>query len=109
MHAMSSRPPKHKIACWKEDDTEKSWHETMFWGTEAVLLDVWDQILELVDQKTGNTDQTSDTDCDESETGFAKIEAINTWVDQRESFEERVINSVSQGCLLFCQSLYLEQ
>lgn len=68
----------------------------MFWGTKAVFLDVWDQILELVDQKAGNTDKTGDANCDESETSFAKIEAVNRWVDQRESFEERVIDSVSQ-------------
>jgi hypothetical protein len=56
MHAMSRRPAKHKVSCWQKNNAKKCGHETMFWGSETVFLDVWDEVFELVDEEAGDAD-----------------------------------------------------
>jgi hypothetical protein len=55
MHALSRRPTKHEIPSRQEDDAKKSRDKTMFRGPETVFLDIWNEILELVDQEAGNS------------------------------------------------------
>ena len=53
----------------------------MFWCTEAVLLDVGDEVVELVDEEGDDADEACDADCQEAETDFADVEAVDWGVD----------------------------
>jgi hypothetical protein len=54
MHTMPRRPTKHKVSYWQKNNAKKCGHETMFWGSEAVFLDVWDEVFELVYEEAGD-------------------------------------------------------
>ncbi len=105
MDGVSCSPAKHKVPSGKEDDAEKCWHETMLWLSQAVFLDVWDEVFVLVDEECGNTDGTGNTDCDETETHFSEIEVIDWGKDELENLEERIIDSVSERGLIFVRTL----
>lgn len=71
MHTMSCRPTEHEISHRQSDDAEKGGYKSMFWGPETIFLDVRDEVLELVDQETRDSNEASDTDADEAEASFA--------------------------------------
>ena len=47
----------------------------------AILLDIWNKVLELIGQEASNSNQARDADRDEAETCFSKAEAADWWVD----------------------------
>lgn len=77
----------------------------MFWGSKTVLLDIWDEIFDLVDKESGDSDQACDADGNKGEPGLAKIEAINSWIYKGEYFKEAVVDPIGEGCLTQCQYL----
>ena len=49
---------------------------------KTVFLDVWDEVLELVDEEARNSDQARDADRDEAKSCLAKVEVVNWWINQ---------------------------
>ena len=92
---MSSRPAEHEVSCGQENDADERWNKPMLRCPQTILLDVWDEVLKLVDQEGGHPDQTGDTNGYEAETCFAKVEVVNWRIHQLENFEERIIYTVS--------------
>tara|TARA_R110002060_G_scaffold68370_1_gene77101 strand:+ start:1132 stop:1422 length:291 start_codon:yes stop_codon:yes gene_type:complete len=96
VYGVSCSPTKHEVSHRKENNSEKSWNKTVFWFSKAVLLDVWDQIFELVDEEADDTNQTSDANGKKAEADFANVEVIDRWIYKFEDFEKGIINSVSE-------------
>jgi hypothetical protein len=61
---------------------------------QAVLFDVRDEVVDLVDEEAGNADETGDADGQEAEANLAEVEMVDGWVDKREDFEEGVVDAV---------------
>lgn len=66
----------------------------MFWGSQTVFLDVGNEIPELVDEETGNSDQASDADGEETEAHLTDVETVDGWVYEREDLEEGIVDSI---------------
>jgi hypothetical protein len=92
---MSSRPAKHEVSCGQKNDADECRNKPMLGRPQTILLDVWDEVLELVDQKAGNSDQTGDTNSYEAETCFAEVEVVDWRVNQFKDFEEGIVDSIS--------------
>jgi hypothetical protein len=75
----------------------------MFWGSKTILLNVWNEVPELIDEEARHPYQTGDTDGEEAKAYFANVEIVDRRVDQREDFEKRVIYAVCERSLLSCQ------
>ena len=71
----------------------------MFGGAHAVFLDVRDEVVDLVGQEGGDAEDAGDADGDEGQAGFASVEAVNGRVDEREGFEEGVVDAVGESGL----------
>jgi hypothetical protein len=41
-------PPEHEVPDWQENNAEKGGDEAMFWGLEAIFLNIGNEIPELV-------------------------------------------------------------
>lgn len=68
----------------------------MLWLPKTVLLDVWYEVLELVDQEADNADETSDPDREEAESYFTNVEVVDWGVDKLEDFKEGVVDAVGE-------------
>lgn len=88
MYTMPSCPSEHEISYWQANDSEESGNESMFRGTHTILLDIWDQILELVDEEAGDTNQACNANDDEAETCLAEVEIIYRRIYEWEDLEE---------------------
>jgi hypothetical protein len=100
MYSGTGGPAKHEVSHRQENDAIQSGNETVFLCSKAVLHDVRDQIFELVDKENRDANDAGDSDAYKAKTSFAKIEVINWWVDECESFEEGIVDAVGKRCLL---------
>lgn len=49
----------------------------MFWCSEAVLLDVRDEVVDLVDEEGGDANDACDAYYDERQASFAEVEVVD--------------------------------
>lgn len=71
----------------------------------AGFLERWKYIAELICEKDGNTNDTSNANCKKAKTGLAEVESINCRICKWKYLKKWVINTVRQRCLswfLFC-------
>ena len=71
----------------------------MLWRTQAVLLDVRNQVPNLICEERCDTDDAANSNGQESETRLAKIEMVDGRVDEWEDLERRIVNAVDQSSL----------
>lgn len=102
---MSSSPAEHEVSDGEEDDPEKGGHETVFWLSQTIFLDVGDEVFVLVDEKSGDTNGAGNADCDEAETDFADVEVVYWGVDKLEDFEEGIVDAVGERSLFLLSVL----
>jgi len=68
----------------------------VFGSTQTVLLDVWDEIVDLVYKETRDGENATDANCQEAEAYFAQVEVVNRRIYERENLEERVVDTISE-------------
>jgi len=68
----------------------------VFRSAKSIFFYVGNEIFVLVDQEPSHADQAGNTNGNEAQPRFAKIETIYGRIDQWESFEEGIINSIGK-------------
>lgn len=96
MHARTCCPAEHEKASGQGHDGDERGNKAVFGATEAVLLDVWDEVLELVDEEHGYADDTGEADRDEAEACLTEVEVVDWWIDEGEHFKEGVVDAVGE-------------
>jgi hypothetical protein len=89
MNRVSGCPPEHKVPDWQENNAEEGRDKAMFWGPEAIFLDVGNEVPELVHKEASHSQQAGDPNGEEAEAYFADIEMIDGRVDQWENLCKR--------------------
>lgn len=65
-------------------------------GTETVLLNIGDKVVELLDEEGDYANKTRNSNSQEAETNFAHVKAIYRRVYERKDFEEGVVDAISK-------------
>jgi hypothetical protein len=55
MNGMSGCPPEHEVPGWQENNAEKGRDKAMFWGPEAIFLNVGNEVPELVHKEASHS------------------------------------------------------
>ena len=66
----------------------------MFGRTQAVFLDVGDEVVELIAEEDGDAEEAADPDGEEGQAEFAEVEVVEIDVDEGEDFEEGIVDAV---------------
>lgn len=62
MYTVACSPAEHEVCHWKQDDAEESGDEAVLGCAEAVLLDVRDEVVDLVNEEDGYGNDAGDAD-----------------------------------------------
>ena len=92
-------PGEDEEAHGREEGAEERGHEAVFLCAEAVREDVRDEVVVEVGDVGDDADGAGDEDAGEEDADGAEGEVVVDGVDEREDFEEGVVDSVYEGCV----------
>ena len=92
-------PGEDEEADGREEGAEEGGHEAVFLGAETVREDVGDEIEIKVGDVDEGAEDAGGEDAGEEDADGAEGEVVEDGIDEREYFEEGVVDSVYQGCV----------
>ena len=96
MDARIGGPREQEQANGRAERGEDCRNEAMLLGAEAAFHDVRDEVPVQVGAVGSDADATGDEDAGEDDTDGAEGEAVHDRVDEREDFEEGVVDAVDE-------------